>query len=176
MSEELPFQALAYSENKEIIEQPRNDLRNSKGGTMQFDFSHFYQEKTVDIKNGETVIFQVVVTEIATGDSAQIQNEAFSHVDMEKVTAKTKKGRQKQIQKQINAAMKEMNGGESAVRETLCGVKSWTLTDASGKPVPVDYAVFMKLPKSITKQIETAVEELNPEEDEEFPDDDGDER
>lgn len=170
MSEELPFQVLVYSESKEAIEQPRNDLRNSKGGTMQFDLSHLYHEKTIDILNGETVLFQVTVGEIPSGEAAEIQNEAMQAVDTDSLTATTKKGRRRQMTKLVNQAMKEVNGAELTIREILLGVKRWTLLDANGAPVPVCVPAYRGLPKFVTKQIDDAVEEFNPEPDEEFQD------
>lgn len=140
---------------------------------MALKLSHLYNEKTIDVVRGDTVLFRVTVQEIPTGEAAKIQNESFKLVDMEKVTANSKQGRRKQVAKQINQAMKEVNGGELAIRETLLGVKSWTLLDDDGHSVPVGFAAWMLLPKYITKQIEDAVEELNPELDEEFPDEVG---
>lgn len=141
---------------------------------MQYDFSHFYHEKTVDIVSGETVLFQVTVQEIPSGKAAQIQNEALAFVDLEKVTATSKKGRRQQMNKLMAKVMKEGNNAELAIRETLLGVKSWTLKDASGIDVPVDFKAFMQLPKFITKQIEDAVEEINPEMEDDFQDISGD--
>lgn len=141
---------------------------------MNFDFSHLYHEKTIDITNGESVLFQAVITEIPSGDAANIQNKAMANVDMNKITATTKKGRQRQMREQVNKAMKEVNGAELAIRETLLGVKSWTLTDAKGNPVPVSFEAYKALPKFITNQIDDAVEEFNPEPDVEFQSDGGD--
>lgn len=146
----------------------------SKNGSTQFDFSHLYHEKVVPITNGETVLFHITVGEITSGAAADIQNEAMSSVDMEKITATTKKGRRKQLSKLVNQAMKETNGAELAIREVLLGVKSWTLTDAKGEAVPVCFPAYVALPKFITKQIDDAVEEFNPELDEEFQDEGGD--
>ena len=140
---------------------------------MQFDFSHLYHEKTVNITDGKRTVFQIVVGEIPSGASADIQNEAMSSVDMEKVTATTKRGRRKQMSKLVNQAMKEVNGAEMAIRDTLLGVKSWTLTDANGKAVPVCVDAYRGLPKLFANQIDAAVEELNEEIDEEFPDNGG---
>lgn len=135
-----------------------------------FNFSHLYHEKTVPILGNGDVLFEVTVQEIPTGKADEIQNRAFQSIDMEQVTATGKQARKKQMMRLINSAMKDMNGGELAARQTLLGVKSWTLVDDDGKAAPVDYAVWKLLPQFITKQLEKAVEELNPELDEEFPD------
>jgi hypothetical protein len=57
--------------------------------------------------------------------------------------------------------------------KVLPGIKSWTLTDDDGNPAPINYETWQELPEFITEQIEKAVEELNPESDDEFPDGSG---
>lgn len=135
-----------------------------------FNFSHLYHEKTVPILGNGDVLFEVTVQEIPTGKADEIQNRAFQSIDMEQVTATGKQARKKQMMRLINSAMKDMNGGELSARQTLLGVKEWTLKQADGKDAPINYDVWKALPQFVTKQIEKAVEELNPELDEEFQD------
>lgn len=140
-----------------------------------FSFEHLYHDKTIPVLgNDDTVLFEVTVREIPTGKADEIQNRAFQSVDMSQVTATGKKARKKQLMTQINSAMKEVNGGELSARQTLLGIKEWTLKDDSGVLAPISYDVWKALPQFVTKQIEKAVEELNPELDEEFQDEVGD--
>jgi hypothetical protein len=137
------------------------------GNMMNFDF--LYSQKTIEIMRGNTVLFEVTVTEISHDAKAKLQAARFKNVDMS-VESTNKKQMQREISRRVSQAMKTMDATEIADRETLLGVKSWTL-QCDGKPVDVTYEDFRSLPIWITKQIEQAVEELNPEvEDSEFQD------
>lgn len=131
-------------------------------------FSHLYHEKTVNILSGKTVLFQVTVSEIPTKAKTELQRENFSHVDTD-VSGYGKKQAQREIQRRVSQAMQQIDPTELAIRDTLLGVRAWTLKDDDGNPAPVNYETWIELPDFITKQIEDAVEELNPESDETFP-------
>lgn len=136
-------------------------------------FSKFYSEKTVDILKGDSVLFQVIVTEISTKSKEDIQREQFKAVDRN-VSGYSKKGAQREMQKRVAKVIDKVDAVEAAVREKILpGIKSWTLTDDDGNVPAICYEAWAELPDFITKQIEKAVEELNPESDEEFPDSGG---
>jgi hypothetical protein len=147
-------------------------MSNKKGNTMS-KFSKFYHEKTVDICKGDSLLFQVTVTEISTKSKEDIQREGFREVDRN-VKGYGKKQAQRIIQERIAKATDKIDAVETTVRMTvLPGIKSWTLTDDDGNPAAINYETWQELPEFITEQIEKAVEELNPESDDEFPDGSG---
>lgn len=137
-------------------------------------FSKFYSRKVVDICRDNELLFQVTITEISTQSKEDIQRENMKGVDMN-VSGYSKKGAQREIQRRISDRVKQVDAVENTVRTTILpAIVEWTLTDDNGKVAPVSYETWAELPAFITKQIEKAVEELNPEQDEDFPDRSGD--
>lgn len=147
-------------------------MKTPKGDKVS-KFSKFYNEKTVDILRGTEVQFQVTVTEISTKSKEDIQREQFKAVDRN-VSGYSKQGAKREMERRISEVVKKVDGVEQTVITTILpGIKSWTLTDDDGNPAPISYTTWEELPDFITKQIEKAVEELNPETDEDFPDSGG---
>lgn len=136
---------------------------------MTYDFSNLYNTETIDIKRGDTVLFQVTVQEISNETHNKIQSEMFSGVDLSALSNTNKKGVSGVVQQQIGKVLS--NGSFSpidfATKQTLAGVQSWTLT-SNGEPVPVSCEAWNALPLWITSEIEKGVKRLNPDLDEEF--------
>lgn len=147
-------------------------MKTNKGDKVS-KFSKYYNEKTVDILRGDIVLFQVTVTEISTKAKEDIQREKFKEVDRN-VSGFSKKGAQREMQRRVSKVVEKVDAVRSTVEtEILPGIKSWTLTDDDGNVPDISYTAWAELPDFVTKQIEKAVEELNPETDEEFPDNSG---
>lgn len=130
------------------------------------DFSHLYTEITGDIKRGEQYLFTVTVGQVPHHEKARLQSQMFKKVDLS--TSGNKKTVRREIQQKVSDALKDLEATEFSDRQTVAAIRSWTLTDSTGKAAPVSYEVFAQLPEFITEQIEKLVEEANPELDEDF--------
>ena len=125
-----------------------------KDKLMTYDFSHLYKRETVDIG-----LFSVTVREIPHGEMVALQESILGRTHLS-----SNKG---EVQRQIEQIT--FSGPEFADQQALMGIESWTLQDSAGEPVPVCLEAWRALPHHITEAIEAAIEELNPEMDEEFP-------
>ena len=140
---------------------------------MEFNFSHLYKTETVDVMNGDEVVFSATVRQITHGEKSEAQARMLAEVD---IPLEGSKARRKREMKQ--AMKKAMQSGVStrvSMYEELAAIQSWTLQDADGNDVPVCADAWTSLPSAMANQITEAIERLNPDLDDEFRDDDGDE-
>lgn len=125
---------------------------------MSYDLSNLYKRETVDLG-----LFQVTVIEVPHGKIIDVQKEFIGKLQM----AETKAG----IKKNIRA--KHLDTTSMNDKKQWLAIESWTLKDANGKDVPVCAEAWLALPHNITEQVEKVIARLNPNMDEAFPDEDG---
>lgn len=130
---------------------------------MTYDFSSLFNTETIDIKRGDTVLFQVTVQEIPHGKVVQSQNEMFKLVDVD-FSQSGNGDFAKSMMRQLGSSVKsgKFEVSEYSDNQKLLGIHSWTLTDKAGNPAPVCVEAYQALPHWITEQIEKEVERLNP--------------
>lgn len=134
---------------------------------MNFDFSHLYKTETVNVKAPDgTVLFQAVVREITHIEKTRAQTSILSEVEVP--TEGSKKTRQREMKQQWKAIDKGGAAANSALKEEIAAIVSWTLQDAKGKPVPVCIEAWRELPASLCEQIVEVIEKLSPELDDDF--------
>lgn len=121
-----------------------------------FDFSHLFRTETVNI-SPELV---VVVREIPHGDYVEMQKALMGDIKLSRD--------KNAINRQIENI--KLSAPEFADRKAVLGIQSWTLKDASGKEAPVCIEAWRALPHHITEVIEKAIDDLNPDIDDEFQD------
>lgn len=127
----------------------------------QFDFSHLYRTETVPIAHDGKTLFTVTVREIPHGVMTDLQAQMLGQMQFQNHSKRLAPDLVKSIKGGMNP--NDFNDGK-----TIAGIQSWTLQDANGDDVPVTIEAFKALPHAITEQIESAIERLNPELDDDF--------
>ena len=130
----------------------------AKEENMNFDFSHLYNTHTFDVTdNKDNVLFSVTAKQVTHGKQNDIQKKMLGKLRV----PKDKKDAAKQmsnIQLDVTALSDETN---------VAGIQSWTL-EINDIPVPVTVEMWRELPHYITQQIEEGIKVLNPELDDDF--------
>jgi hypothetical protein len=138
---------------------------------VKYNFSHLVRTETVDVTgpNG-SVLFSATIQEITHGQKTEAQKRMFADMNM-----KVGKNNKQEIERAMSEVMRSGRALDVSLHEEVAAIQSWTLTDADGKPVPVDVFSWSQLPGSLAAQIEEVIERLNPDVDDDTKSDDGDE-
>jgi len=128
---------------------------------MTLDLSHLYTTETVEIGGH----FSVTIREIPHGEMVDLQRKLFG--DFQATKSKF------EFDQQLKNKRLDVTGFSDG--KNLLAIQSWTLTDSNGEAVPVSMEAWHALPHYITEQIEEVIERLNPDLDDEFRDEPGDE-
>lgn len=141
---------------------------------MKFDLKHLYALAIVNVTDVQgNILFTANVREISHGEKTEAQSKMMAEVEIP--IDGSPASRKRQLKKSMKQALANGVSTRISLYEELAAIDSWTLQDGDGNDVPVCAEAWQGLPSGLAKQIVEAIERLNPELDDEFPDDDADE-
>ena len=104
----------------------------------------------------------------------ELSYESVQRVAKYLINADTPLPKNKREANRLTRTYGDLETAEMQFHTTLAGIVSWTFTDKEGKPIPVTLQAVKGLRSQDAKFIEEAIDALNPNRDESFPDDSGD--
>jgi len=103
----------------------------------------------------------------------ELSYEAVQTTAKHLINAKTPLPKNKREANRLISTYGDLDTANQQFHTTLAGIVSWTFTNDKGEPMPVTLENVKKLRAADAKFIEEAIDALNPDRDEEFPDDSG---